>query len=76
MRRCGDWGFRADLATRKLAGNGLRVLEADFWTGIASDCPVIRELRDSLPTSPVCRMRSQITYSEIIPIVPSHVSTN
>ena len=41
-----------------------------------SEYRVIRELRDSLPTSPVCRMRSQSTYSEIIPIVPSHVSTN
>jgi hypothetical protein len=37
---------------------------------------VIRELRDSLPTSPVGRMQSQSTYCEIIPIVPSHVSTN
>lgn len=36
----------------------------------------MRELQDSFPTSPVCRMRSQSTYSEIIPIVPSHVSTN
>ena len=29
-----------------------------------------------LPPDPLRGMRSQSTYSEIIPIVPSHVSTN
>src|SRR6266436_4678385 len=42
-------------------------------------CPEVsahryQHCRDSC--RPVSRMRSQSTYSEIIPIVPSHVSTN
>jgi hypothetical protein len=35
------------------------------------------ELRNEIVVAcAVCRMHSRSTYSEIIPIVPSHVSTN
>src|ERR1035437_3564978 len=36
----------------------------------------VQKLCDSLPTSPVFGTQSQSAYSEIIPIVLSHVSTN
>src|SRR3989442_5571910 len=51
-------------------------LKIDTWTAAPLFHPTVisTELRER--QVPLCRARSQSTYSEIIPIVPSHVSTN
>ena len=66
--------FRKLFATRNYQ---VLILDNPAFVRFSSDPPDANSRhRKRLRSKTVCRTRSRSTYSEIIPIVPSHVSTN